>query len=121
MRRIPSDKAAEIVRLRARKMPVKCIVEELGIRRSTVYNYLGRFQAFADEAFIKELQAELDVFHRLYCDGNEELIPISDQAKLLAKLLRKYMLMPDEIIAQAILNAHWRRVQACWKRRRRST
>ena len=52
MRRIPAGKAAGIVRFRARGMPVRGIAEELGLPVSTVYNYLNRHQAFADEAFV---------------------------------------------------------------------
>jgi len=85
-----------------------------------VYNYIARFQAFADEAFVKKLKEELSSFHGLYRDGNEQFIAVSDEAKILGKILRHYMFMPDELLAQAILNAHWRRVRECRKQRRSS-
>jgi len=120
VRRIPGEKAAEIVRLRAGGMPPEEIAGRLGISMSTVYNYLSKHQAFADEAFLEELRAELDAFHKVYQDGNAELISVSGQARGLAQLLRKYLFMPEELTAQALLNAHWRRLDAC-RRPRRST
>jgi len=119
LRRITPDKAAEIVRLRALEIPVDEIARKLNVSRSTVYNYLGKFQAFADEAFIEELEKELQVLHRVYSHGKEDSIPISAQAKKLGRILRKYgCIIFEDFIAQAILNANWRRLQACRKPRR---
>lgn len=116
MRRIPPDKAAEIVRLRALNMPIEAIAKRLGLQRSTVYNYLGKLQPFEDEAFLEEFQSWLEIFHKLHSDGNEHYIPLSDQARRLGGILRKSWLTP-EFISQAVLNAHWARVQACRKRK----
>jgi AcrR family transcriptional regulator len=114
LRRIPQDLAVKIVKLRAGGAPVSSIAEELNISRSTVYNYLAKVQAFEDEGFVEMLAAELEAFHGIYLRA-EQLIPVSDQAKKLAGLLRKYVFMPGEFIAQAVLNAHWRRLKACRK------
>jgi len=48
---------------------------------------------------VDELKAELEVFHRLYSDGNEQFIPVSNHAKRIAQLLRKYLLMPEALTA----------------------
>lgn len=114
---IPTEKAAEIVRLRTMGMLPEEVAERLGVSRFTVYNYLNRHQAFAYEAFVREFREEVDVFQRLYCDGNRGIIPLSESARQLALLFRKYSFMPEVLLAQAILNAHWR-LRACRKRRR---
>jgi len=117
LRRISQDKVAEILRLRALEFQPDDIATRLGVERSTVYNYLAKCQAFTDQAFIEELQRELSVFHKLYNDGKEQFIPISGQTSWLAQLLRKYLFMPEELLAQAILNAHWKRLKACRKQK----
>lgn len=120
MRRIPSDKVARVVELRARGAPVTSIARELGLHRSTVYNYLARVQAFEDEGFLEEARRELEVFSRLYLSPLGEATPVSGQAVRLAELVRRFMHLPDAVVAQALLNAHWRRLKTC-RRRRRST
>ena len=117
MRRIPADKVLRIVELRAGGAPVSSIAEELNIPRSTVYNYLAKVQAFEDEVFVEMLASELETFRRIYLRMGQ-LTPVSKQAELLAGLLRKHASLPEEFIAQAVLNAHWRRLKTC---RRRST
>ena len=116
MRRIPAEKALEIIRMRLRGETVPAICEALGLSKSTVYNYLNLSQEVADKAFIDELEGELAKYHAIYHDGKEDFIRFSEQDVRLARLLTKYMPLPERLIAKAILNAHWRRVRA-WRRR----
>jgi hypothetical protein len=117
MRKLSPDKALEIVRRRLRNEPVSSIAADLKLPKSTVYNYLNMSQEVADLAFINEVEGELAKFNAIYYDGGEAFISISDGAKKLSKVLSRYILLPQEAIAQAILNAHWRRLNA-WRRRK---
>jgi hypothetical protein len=115
LRKLNPEKAAEIVRLRLMDYKPHMIAEMLGVERSTVYNYLSQVQAFADMKFIDELELELEIFRRLYLKVDPDYI-ISPEAEKLAQLLRKHMFLPEEFVAQAVLNAHWRGIKACRKR-----
>jgi predicted transcriptional regulator len=114
VRKIPKDKINEIVKLRTSGVPVNDIAKRLGVSRATVYNYLSKVQAFADENFIKELEEQLKIMHAIY-HSNSNLMPISDHARRMAVLIRKYIMLPDEAICQALLNANWRMIQKCRK------
>jgi hypothetical protein len=116
MRRIPRDKALDVVRRRLRGEPVSAISAGLKLPRSTVYNILNLSQEVADKEFIDELEGELEKLYTLYYEGGEGFINISEGARRLAKALSRYILLPQEAVAQAILNAHWRRMNA-WRRR----
>jgi hypothetical protein len=117
MRKLSPDKALEIVRRRLRNEPVSTIAADLKLPKSTVYNYLSMSQEVADLAFINEVEGELAKLNEIYYDGGGEFISISDGAKRFSKVLSHYVLLPQEAIAQAILNVHWRRLNA-WKRRK---
>ena len=115
LRRLNPEKAAEIIKLRLMDYRPDQIAEMLGVERSTVYNYLSKVQAFADMKFIDELELELETFQKLYLKVDPDFI-ISPEAEKLAQLLRKHMFLLEEFVAQAILNAHWRKIKACRKR-----
>jgi len=115
LRRIQPEKALEIVRMRLRGETVPSICEALGLPRSTVYKYLDINGEVADKEFIDEL--ELAKYGAVYDDGKEGFVQLSEQARRMACLLRRYSFLPESLLAKAILNAHWRRVRA-WKRRK---
>jgi len=116
MRRIPPEKAAEIVRKRLREETVPLICSELKLPKSTVYRYLNLSQDYADWRFIQELSVELNRNRAIWDECAQGFVELSDGARELAKLLRKYGALPEELMAKAILDAHWRRLRA-WKRR----
>jgi hypothetical protein len=116
MRRIPRDKALEVVRRRLRGETVPAISAGLKLPRSTVYNILNLSQEVADMEFVEELEGELEKLYTLYYEGGEGFINVSEGAGRLAKALSRYILLPQELVAQAILNAHWRRMNV-WRRR----
>lgn len=117
MRRIPRDKALEIVRRRLSGETVPAICEALKLPKSTVYNYLELSQEVADTRLIDELEEELVRYHAICYDGKEGFVRVSEHEKRLAQLLRKYSFLPTELFAKSILDAHWRRLRA-WRRRR---
>jgi AcrR family transcriptional regulator len=119
LRRIPADKAAAIVGLRAANASAEDIAERLGVSRSTVYNYLARVQALADGRFIEELELQLEAMEAIH-RSSPDLLPATEQARRLAALLSRHLTLPWEAVCQAILNANWRVIQAC-RRRRPST
>jgi AcrR family transcriptional regulator len=116
LRRVPTDKIAAIIGLRAANAPVDSIAERVGVSRASVYNYLAKVQAFADERFIQELQRQLQIMDAIY-HNNAEKLSTTEQARQLATLLSKYIYLPDEAVCQAILNANWKVLQACRKRK----
>jgi hypothetical protein len=117
MRRIPREKALEIIRRRLNGEHVPTICQALNLPKSTVYNYLELSQEVADKAFIDELEGEFMKYHAIYCDGKEAYVQISEHERRLAQLLRRYSFLPGELFAKTILEAHWRRLKA-WRRRK---
>jgi AcrR family transcriptional regulator len=116
LRKTPPEWVSEIVRSRLRGEPVSAIAAALNLSKSTIYNYLSMSQEASDEAFIDELEGELKKLHTLHYYGGEGFITVSEGARRLAKILSRYPL-PPEVIGQAILNAHRRRLKACRRRR----